>query len=173
MALVPRTLPVFAEIVGDGRCRQTLEELTDQLGIRDRVVFHGLVSDADLLVAYARADLFCMPGIAELQSLATMEAMAAGKPVIAADAMALPHLVKPGRTGLLYSPGDFHALAGHLTELLLDPRLRAELGAAARSLVARHDIDHTLRTFEDLYLPLRLAAPPRIDDGLASRASQV
>ncbi|HET6355860.1 glycosyltransferase [Streptomyces sp.] len=172
VALVPRSLPVLAEIVGNGRCRKTLEELTDHLGIRDRVVFHGLVSDADLLVAYARADLFCMPGIAELQSLATMEAMAAGKPVIAADAMALPHLVEPGRTGLLYSPGDIHALAGHLTELLGDPRLSAELGAAARSLVARHDIDHTLSTFEDLYRPLRLAELPRIDAGLASQAGQ-
>ncbi|MFI0712171.1 glycosyltransferase [Streptomyces inhibens] len=121
MALIPRTVPTLAEIVGDGSCRRVLEDLTDHLGIRDRVVFHGLVSEEDLLAAYARADLFCMPGIAELQSLATMEAMAAGKPVVAADAMALPHLVKSNTTGRLYPPGDVHSLAKHL---LADPPFR-------------------------------------------------
>ena len=58
------------------------------------------------VAAYARAAVFCMPGIAELQSLVTLEAMASGTPVIAADAMALPHLVRPGRNGWLYRPGD-------------------------------------------------------------------
>ncbi|MBT2506539.1 glycosyltransferase [Streptomyces sp. ISL-98] len=105
VALIPRAVPALAEIVGEGSCRRALEDLTDHLGIRDRVVFHGLVSEEDLLDAYARADLFCMPGIAELQSLATMEAMAAGNPVVAADAMALPHLVKPNNTGRLYPLG--------------------------------------------------------------------
>ena len=48
--------------------------------------------------AYAAADVFAMPGVAELQSIATLEAMASGLPVVAADAMALPHLVGPART---------------------------------------------------------------------------
>ncbi|MEV6057608.1 glycosyltransferase [Streptomyces sp. NPDC052107] len=152
LALLPKRLNVRGEIVGDGSCRRALEELSDALGIRDRVTFHGLVSDQEVLDAYARCDVFCMPGTAELQSLVTMEAMAAGKPVVAADAMALPHLVHPGRNGYLFPPGDTRTLAGSLITLLDAPELRRRMGQASRDIVAGHDIGRTLATFEELYL---------------------
>ena len=101
--------------------------------------------------AYARAEVFCMPGIAELQSLATLEAMAAGTPVVAADAMALPHLVRPGRNGWLYRPGDVAELSTRLAALLIDPALRRRMGAASRELVAEHAFDATLDRFEGIY----------------------
>jgi len=150
-----RALPLVpslrAEIVGDGSCRQDLERLADQLGVTDRVRFHGLVSDTELINAYRRCDLFCMPGTAELQSIATMEAMAAGLPVVAADAMALPHLVRPGVTGFLYPPGDVAQLAAALLPLAADPRVRLRMGRAGRDLVAAHSLDRTLDAYEDLY----------------------
>jgi glycosyltransferase involved in cell wall biosynthesis len=146
-----REVDVRLEIVGDGSRRMAWEGLAARLGVRDRVDFRGFVSEEALVAAYARCDVFCMPGIAELQSLATMEAMAAGKPVIAADAMALPHLVRPGRNGWLYPPGDVPALAGHLLYLLTDPDCRARMGAASRQLIAEHTLDRTLDTFESLY----------------------
>jgi phosphatidylinositol alpha 1,6-mannosyltransferase len=146
-----RDVDIRLEIVGDGSRRAAWEDLAARLGVRDRVVFHGFVREDTLVDAYARCDVFCMPGIAELQSLATMEAMAAGKPVIAADAMALPHLVRPGRNGWLYPPGDVPALAGHLLYLLTDPDGRARMGAASRQLIAEHTLDRTLDTFESLY----------------------
>ncbi|MFE2431768.1 glycosyltransferase [Streptomyces sp. NPDC059373] len=157
---------VRGEIVGDGSCRRALEGLAHDLGIQDRVTFHGLAGDQELLDAYARCDVFCMPGTAELQSLATMEAMAAGKPVVAADAMALPHLVHPGRNGYLFPPGDVHALASLLTTLLDDPAARRRMGQASRQIVAEHDIRRTLSAFENLYLqaagrPVAAAARPR------------
>lgn len=151
LPLLPARLPVTVELVGDGSRRRELEDLARTLGVADRVVFHGFVSDQELLDAYARCDVFCMPGTAELQSLATMEAMAAGKPVVAADAMALPHLVHPGRNGLLFPPGDAPALAAALGSILGDPAVRAEMGDASREIVARHDIAATLDTFESLY----------------------
>ncbi|MEV5411323.1 glycosyltransferase [Thermopolyspora sp. NPDC052614] len=151
LALLPPRPPVTAEIVGDGSRRADLEELARALGVADRVVFHGLVTDQEVLDAYARCDVFCMPGTAELQSLATMEAMAAGKPVVAADAMALPHLVRPGVNGLLFPPGDVTALAAALGLILADPETRARMGEASREIVARHDIAATLDIFESLY----------------------
>ncbi|MFI7446553.1 glycosyltransferase [Nonomuraea sp. NPDC049714] len=151
LPLLPARLPVTAEIVGDGSRRRDLEDLARALGVADRVTFHGLVSDQEVLDAYARCDVFCMPGTAELQSLATMEAMAAGKPVVAADATALPHLVHPGHNGLLFPPGDVPALAAALGSILDDPEGRARMGQASREIVARHDIGLTLDTFETVY----------------------
>lgn len=146
-----RDLDIRLEIVGDGSRRAAWEGLAARLGVRERVVFRGFVPQDALVDAYARCDVFCMPGIAELQSLATMEAMAAGKPVIAADAMALPHLVRPGRNGWLYPPGDVPTLAGHLLYLLTDAEATARMGAASRQLIAEHALDRTLDTFESLY----------------------
>jgi glycosyltransferase involved in cell wall biosynthesis/drug/metabolite transporter (DMT)-like permease len=145
-------LSARVELVGDGSERGRLEALVSELGIGDRVTFRGFVSDEDLVRAYQRCDVFCMPGTAELQSLATMEAMAAGKPVVAADAMALPHLVHPGRNGWLYQPGDVTGLARSLADALSDAETRTAMGKASRELIAAHDIEHTLDAFERLYL---------------------
>ncbi|GEC10110.1 glucosyltransferase [Streptomyces spinoverrucosus] len=152
LALLPARRKVRGEIVGDGSRRRALENLARDLGIADRVTFHGLVSDREVLAAYARCDVFCMPGTAELQSLVTMEAMAAGLPVVAADAMALPHLVHPGVNGHLFPPGEVPTLAGHLAALAAHPAARRRMGEAGRAIVAEHDIRRTLATFEDLYL---------------------
>jgi glycosyltransferase involved in cell wall biosynthesis len=141
----------FGEIVGDGTCKAEWELLARDLGITDRVRFHGFVSEDDLLDAYARADLFVMPGVAELQSLATMEAMAAGKPVIAANAMALPHLVHPGRNGWLFEPGDVNQLAQRLHTLVHDAPMRARMGAASSEIISHHALATTLERFEALY----------------------
>ncbi|MCP2247414.1 glycosyltransferase [Lentzea aerocolonigenes] len=141
----------FGEIVGDGTCRAEWELLARDLEITDRVKFHGFVSEDDLLDAYARCDLFVMPGVAELQSLATMEAMAAGKPVIAANAMALPHLVHPGRNGWLFEPGDVNQLAQRLHTLVHDAPMRARMGATSSEIISHHALAATLERFEGLY----------------------
>ena len=123
-----------------------------RLGLQDRVVFHGLVSDEELRRAYQRADVFVMPGTAELQSLVTLEAMSASTPVLLADAMALPHLVDPGRNGYLFTPGNSDELCEQLTSILeMDPDDREKMGAHSRAMVERHSLDATLSTFEDLY----------------------
>jgi phosphatidylinositol alpha 1,6-mannosyltransferase len=150
-AALPAELPAALELVGDGPERAAWTTLADELGVSDRVRFRGFVPEDELVTAYARAAVFCMPGIAELQSLVTLEAMAAGNPVIAADAMALPHLVHPGRNGWLYRPGDIAELTGHLATLLADPALRRRMGAASRELVSEHDIEATLDRFEGIY----------------------
>ena len=95
----------------------------ERLGLRDRVKFLGLASDEDLREAYIKADMFCMPGTAELQSLVTLEAMSASTPVLLADAMALPHLVRDGENGYLFTPNDSADLAAKMTRIL---RLPAE-----------------------------------------------
>jgi phosphatidylinositol alpha 1,6-mannosyltransferase len=150
-AALPAELPAQLEIVGDGARREEWTALAEGLGTAGRVRFRGFVSEEELLDAYARAAVFCMPGVAELQSLVTLESMAAGLPVVAADAMALPHLVRPGRNGWLYTPGDVPELTTRLAALLSDPAQRRRMGAASREIVAEHAIAATLNRFEGIY----------------------
>ena len=148
----PPELNVHLEIVGGGEVRSTLEDLVRRLRMTDRVKFLGLASDEELRRAYIQADLFCMPGTAELQSLVTLEAMSASTPVVLADAMALPHLVRDGENGYLFTPNDSDDLAKKITMVLeLPADQRAAMGLASRQMVEPHSIEGTLQTFEDLY----------------------
>ncbi|GGI94324.1 glycosyltransferase [Pseudarthrobacter scleromae] len=148
----PPELNVHLEIVGGGEVSSSLEELVRRLRMTDRVKFLGLASDEELRRAYIQADLFCMPGTAELQSLVTLEAMSASTPVVLADAMALPHLVRDGENGYLFTPNDSDDLAKKITMVLeLPADQRAVMGQASRQMVEPHSIDGTLQTFEDLY----------------------
>lgn len=152
VAKTPEELKVHAEIVGGGEVKAALESQVKRLGLQDRITFRGLISDEELRLAYLRADIFVMPGTAELQSLVTLEAMSASTPVVLADAMALPHLVDAGRNGYLFTPGNSDELSGRLTSILsLDPADRERMGAQSRAMVDRHSLEATLATFEDLY----------------------
>lgn len=151
VARFPLDRPVRLEIVGTGDRRAPLEALAARLGLGDRVKFLGYVDDDELLRTYGRASVFCMPGVSELQSIVTLEAMSAGKPVVAADAVALPHLVHPGENGWLYTPGNIDELSDRLLSLISDPALRRRMGAASRKIVERHSIAATLDSFEELY----------------------
>ena len=159
LARLPRGLRARLEVVGMGSLRPALESLARTLGVAGSVRFLGAVDDEALLAAYVRADVFVMPGTAELQSLATLEAMATGLPVVAADAMALPHLVRHDVSGRLYVPGDVEALAGELGLLLEDPTLRARLGRGARAVARTHALTATLATFERHYAALAGGRP--------------
>lgn len=136
-------------LVGKGNQRDELERLARDIGVSDRVFFLGFVPDENMSQAFSAADVFAMPGVAELQSIATLEAMASGLPVVAADAMALPHLVDGN--GYLFQPADVVGLARHLTAILADDGLRARLGKASRELALTHDDQSSLARFERIY----------------------
>ena len=140
------------EIVGGGDQETGLAALASQLGVADRVTFAGYVDEQYLRTALARATVFAMPSIAELQSISTLEAMATGLPVVAADAMALPHLVHDGENGFLFEPGNVDDLADKLTRVLsMTHEEILVLKRESLRIVAAHDIQTTLDTFESLY----------------------
>jgi glycosyltransferase involved in cell wall biosynthesis len=145
-------LDVQVQVVGDGEAKRGLEAKARELGIADRTVFTGKVSYEDLRAALTRTTVFGMPSRAELQSIATMEALASGLPVVAANAMALPHLVHTGVNGYLYEPGDVDAMAGYLTKVLTaSPKELERLKKGSLKAIAPHDIQRTLDTFEAIY----------------------
>lgn len=136
---------------GTGPDGARLRSLASALGIAARTRFVGFVPDRDLPALYRLAAVFVIPSTAELQSIVTLEAMASGLPVAAADSHALPELVRPGRNGVLFPPGDPHALGAALRRLLADPSARRRMGRASRRLVAPHDYGRVIGEFERLY----------------------
>lgn len=151
-AKTPADLNLHVEVVGGGEVRAALEARTAELGMSNRVRFLGSISNEELRRAYLRSTIFCQPGTAELQSMVTLEAMSASKPVVLANAMALPHLVDEGGNGHLFTPGDPDELARKLTSILTLPDSEREaMGKASREMVNIHSIDETLSTFESLY----------------------
>ncbi|MFD6098668.1 glycosyltransferase [Nocardiopsis flavescens] len=159
LARVSRERDVQLAVAGQGGCEAGLRALAAELGVADRVFLLGFVPDARLPLVYAAADVFAIAGVAELQSIATLEAMSTGLPVVVADAMALPHLVEEGRNGFLFPPGDAAALADRLLAVLGSGRARGAMGEASRELAARHDHHRSLDRFEEVYRRLLPAAP--------------
>ncbi len=152
MTKLDPALEATLDIVGGGDQRKSLENLSEQLGLRERVTFYGHASEEELRALYTRASVFAIASIAELQSIATMEAMASGLPIVAADAVALPHLVADRVNGYLFPPGDVDALAARLTDVLTaEPETRRRMQEASLEAVSIHDISRTLDTFEALY----------------------
>ena len=152
IAKTPRDLNLRLVVVGGGEVKSALKAQSEKLGIAERVKFTGLISDEDLREVYLKAELFVMPGTAELQSLVTLEAMSASTPVVLANAMALPHLVEDGVNGYLFRPNDSDDLAEKITTIMrLSAEDRAAMGAASHAMVARHGLKATLDTFEDIY----------------------
>jgi glycosyltransferase involved in cell wall biosynthesis len=143
-------------LVGSGPAAAELHAQTEQLNLSDRVSFLGFVKDADLLALRRSAELFVIPSEAELQSLATMEAMACGLPVIAANSYALPELVQHEKNGFLFQPGNSDELAHYLDLLMSDSGLRKRMGTESLKIIAKHDRSKVLDQWEDLYRRLAL-----------------
>ncbi len=115
-------------IVGDGPLRLDLERQAQELGIGDRVAFVGTQPRGQLSSFYQGADLVCVPSLSEPQGLVVLEALVAGKPVVASDVGGIPDMVRDGENGRLHPPGHPDRLAEVLGELASD---RVALGRLA------------------------------------------
>jgi glycosyltransferase involved in cell wall biosynthesis len=138
---------LHVRIVGEGPMSDRLRRLHDDLALDDTVVFLGEVSRARLSVEYVGADCFCLPTIQEGFGLVFAEAMAAGLPVVACRAAAVPEIVADGRTGLLVSPERPDELATALETVLTNERLREEFAEEARRRVDAYDLDRVASAF--------------------------
>jgi glycosyltransferase involved in cell wall biosynthesis len=150
MAQIRERHPVHALIVGGGRRTDEVRQLATSLGLAGEVHFLGPRRDVpDLLKAM---DIFVLPSYSEGVSLALLEAMAAGLPVIATEVGGLPEVVEHEKTGLLIPPRDVEALAGALGRLLADPAWARQLGANARAHVRKHfSLDRLGREINEIY----------------------
>jgi len=150
-------------LAGQGAARPELEKLADKLGVKNQVRFLGYVPGEKLPRLFRAADIFCMPSPEELQSIATLEAMASGKPILAANARALPELVTPWVNGVLFEPGKAESVAEEMAALVKNRASWQSMGQASRSRAAMHSLERTISRYEGIYQKLsdhyRQAAP--------------
>ena len=134
---VLRTFPLTKFVfVGDGPARAEWESLAERLGIRDRVVFTGVRND--MPEVYASLTLFVLPSLCEAMPMSVLEAMAAGRPVVATRVGSVTKLVVEGETGLLVEAGDVDGLAAAIVKMLRDPGQAGRMGLNARVRAESH-----------------------------------
>ncbi len=138
-------------VAGDGAALRDLRGQARRLGLGDRVKFTGFIPNEDLPSLLNSIDVFTMPSDAELLSIASLEAMACGRPVLLANAIALPELVTQGKNGYLFKPND-PADAARCMELLADhPEHWPEMGHASYLRAQEHSLEKTTTRYEELY----------------------
>jgi glycosyltransferase involved in cell wall biosynthesis len=131
-------------IVGGGPEEGRLKRLWRRKELEPTVVWLKDIPRAELAREYARCDLFCLPSVQEGFGIVFLEAMAAGKPIVAARAGAAPEVVT---RGLLVKPEDDHELAAAIEKLYRQPSLRQSLGEEGRALVRQFDVSVVARAF--------------------------
>lgn len=137
-------------VIGQGDLEQTLEQKVSELGIEQAVSFLGLRNDVPRVLPLL--DLFVLPSLSEGLSLALLEAMSAGVPVIASKVGGNPEIVVNGETGYLVPPQRSEELASRIIELMSDQESTRLLGERGREWVAREfTTARMLERYQDLY----------------------
>jgi len=143
-----RLIPdVVLALAGDGQLSEQLHTLADELGIASRVRFLGKRMDVPQLLD--AADVYVQPSLWEGFGIAALEAMAAGKPVVASNVPGLAEVV--GDAGIFFPAGDFDQLAQSIVTLLDDAKYRQRLGEAARQRSRMFSLKKTIDCYERLY----------------------
>ena len=141
-----------------------LKSLVKELGLEETIIFTGRVSDADLLLYYAAANVCVIPSHYEPFGLVALEAMASGTPVIASDVGGLKYTVRPQVTGLLVPPKDPDALAEALTQVFAQPEQWQRYGVAAQKHVQEvFSWSGVAAQLKVLYTSLETPVKPRLE----------
>jgi glycosyltransferase involved in cell wall biosynthesis len=131
-------------IVGGGPEAVRLRRLWRNLRLERSVLWLGDVTSTQLAAEYNGADVFCLPSVQEGFGIVFLEAMAAGKPIVASRAAAVPEVV---RHGLLVEPENDEALADAIERLYTDSQLRSSLAEHGKRDVERFDMRRVARCF--------------------------
>ena len=132
---------VYCLIFGQGVLKERLESQIQESGLGERVKLAGIVPMDEIL---SSADIFCMPSLWEGLSVALVQAMAAGKAIVATNVSGTNEAIVDNENGLLVEPKNSSVLVGALQKLISDAELRERLGSNARSLSVRFSIEENV-----------------------------
>ncbi len=151
--LVSSGVPLRALIIGEGPQRNELEQLSQELGLGDRVVFVGFQEDVAQWLPCM--DVFVLPSLTEGTPMALLEAMAYGIPAVASAVGGVPQIIKHGETGILVSPGRAEEISNAILVLFRDPAERQKLAQNAITLArTRYSVEHWMGRIEMEYRSL-------------------
>ncbi len=142
-------MPLHCILAGDGSERKSLEETGKRLGLEREISFLGFVGDMPAILA--EIDIFVLPSLYEGLGVAALEAMAAGKAVVASRVGGLAEVIADGVTGLLVPPGDSKALGDAIAQLASDPNRARAMGQRAAAHVRRHFTLERMATRNEAY----------------------
>ena len=137
--------------VGDGNFKTTAEKMVKDLKLGSRVTFAGRVVGPDLVEFYRVGTLYATASTTEVQSIAILEAMACGQPIVAVDAGPMSELCHDDENSLLANPEDVEEIANHITNIIKDKKLHAKLSKGALKMANAHDIRTTVSEYLDIY----------------------
>jgi glycosyltransferase involved in cell wall biosynthesis len=135
--------------VGKGELQEALETRAFQMGVFEKVKFLGWRDDIEEILPIL--DLFVLPSLNEGMGRVLVEAMAAGRPIVATKVGGIPDLVKHKETGLLVPPGNDQALAEAILQVLMDPARAREMGEKGKTGCYRFSLQTMLDGLESLY----------------------
>ena len=138
-------------VVGSGVDLAHMEQLASELGIARHTTFTGRIPEEDKIELENVGTLYAIPSPAELQSIATLEAMACGQPIVAVDAGALAELCHDGENGYLFELDDDEGMAEHIEHIISSPKLREKFSVESVRIAKTHDLDFTIKAFLKLY----------------------
>lgn len=141
-------------LVGGGTDEEHLARLVYEYKLADSVTFTGRVSDDEIVALHKVGKVYVMPSPAELQSIATLEAMASGKPIVAVDAGALSELCQMGRNGYLCQKDNVEEIADGIRRIISDDAKHAAFSEESLAIARTHDIKTTYARFEEIYSDL-------------------
>ena len=148
-AIVNEQIPSKLIFAGDGPERNNLERLCRDLGLCERVIFVGKVSDTSHVLEIS--DLFILPSETESFGLAALEAMAVGVPVISSNTGGIPEVNIQGETGYLSEVGDVEDMAKNAIHLLRNEKLLLEFRQNALTRAKVFSLKNVLPLYEDIY----------------------
>ena len=138
-------------IVGDGIERETLENLTDDLGISEYVEFVGNVPHEQVTDLMLRADVFALPSLSEGFPLVILEAMACGLPIIATRVGGVPEVVEGGVNGCLVNAKSPYEIADKISMLLKNDKIRLDMSNNNRERVKMFSWNKVTNAVEEVY----------------------
>jgi glycosyltransferase involved in cell wall biosynthesis len=154
---IPEIVRVVPEarflLVGDGPLREGLEALSEELRVKDNVIFTGFRSDIKEILS--AVDLLVAPSLLEGFPMITLEAMAMAKPIIATNIDGITEQITNGVDGILVPPKDLSALAKAIIKVINDKELARSMGLAAREKVEQEfSVEKMVSETEKVYLSL-------------------
>ncbi|MGG5488109.1 N-acetyl-alpha-D-glucosaminyl L-malate synthase BshA [Gaetbulibacter sp. PBL-D1] len=146
---IQKEIPAKLMMVGEGPERKPAEQLCEQLGISDKVIFFGNSNEVDRILCFS--DLFLLPSITESFGLAALEAMVSGVPVISSNTGGIPEVNIEGVTGFLSNVNDVESMSKNAVHILSDEKRLAIFKQNAREEAAKFDIHKIVPQYEAIY----------------------